>query len=282
MCLFAPDIFSAPTTEGSQKGPEHLLNGQRKALNFWNWPKSDRVRLGSGGLEGLSVAQIVTKHVCLSFRRSVAARRCQSGRAPFEAVRRDVNLKFQRPCKISTIWGTQAQPGQTSNQPERCLCVFEAKLRWTPKIKPLRVSRQTPKSSLLYPKSQSSCRCRLVSNETEEHFQAVRLIIQHTVQAKGWSSDRPEHIMCNKRLHDLSDTSRKLVVRACSNMWPSFSPSDPVQAKSSVSAQQGREANKACCSPSASKQNERSTTWLYGSYLHGAVNNQQLVDLNGQ
>lgn len=155
MCLFAPDIFSAPTTEGSQKGPEHLLNGQRRALNFWNWPKSDRVRLGSGGLEGLSAAQIVTKHVCLSFRHSVAAHRCQSGRAPFEAVRRDVNLKFQRPCKISTIWGMQAQPRKDSNspwrlsdQPERCLCVSGARLSWTPKIKPHRVS---PKSSLLYP-----------------------------------------------------------------------------------------------------------------------------------
>lgn len=40
-------------------------------------------------------------------------------------------------------------------------------------------------------------------------------------------------------------------------MWPSFSWSDPVQAKSTVSAQQGREANKARCSPFASKQDEK-------------------------
>lgn len=183
MCLFVPDIFSALTTEESQKGPKHLLNGQRKALNFWNWPKSDRVRLGSRVLEGLSAAQIVTKHVCLSFRCGVAARRCQSGHTPFEAVRRDVNLKFQRPCKISTIWGTQAQLGQISippwrlsDQPERCLCVFEARLRWKPKIKPHRVS---PKSSLLCPppfvKEPELLQMSPGTWNWEEHIQTVRL-----------------------------------------------------------------------------------------------------------
>lgn len=101
----------------------------------------------------------------------------------FEAVRRDVNLKFQRLCKISTIWGTQAQLGQTStlpwrlsDQPERCLCVFEARLRWTPKIKPHRVS---PKSSLLYPppfvKEPELLQMSLGTWNWEEHIQTVRL-----------------------------------------------------------------------------------------------------------
>ncbi len=65
------------------------------------------------GWEGLTAAQIF-RNTFAFFRQGQPVHRCQSGCTLFEAARRDVNLILQRPCKIHTIWVTQAQAGNSS------------------------------------------------------------------------------------------------------------------------------------------------------------------------
>lgn len=101
-CLFSFSSSSAVLTE---TWSYHLLTGQKERLNAWNWPKSDGVWL-EVCLEGINRSKEPQK-THLPFLAGLSGAQVSKGLRSVWSRSGDINLMFQRPCKILAIWVTR-------------------------------------------------------------------------------------------------------------------------------------------------------------------------------